>query len=320
MAPNRPRDGGPARPSSRPSFQPSFRPWEILSPREQASPLVLASPHSGRAYPKAFIAASRLDAPTLRRTEDAYMDRLVAGAPGLGVPLLKAHFPRAYVDPNREAFELDPAMFDGPLPAYVNTRSSRVAAGLGTIARVVGSGEDIYSGKLDFAEVRKRIESCHLSYHRALKELLDQTRRRFGACLLIDCHSMPSVGGPLDRDPGLKRVDVVLGDRHGTSAAAVVTDTAARALEDQGLAVTRNTPYAGGFTTRHYGDPGRGVHVLQIEVNRALYLDEVNVAPGPGLPALAEKMNRLIDALKDIGAEVLAPPTATPTSIPWAAQ
>ncbi len=310
MTPNRRQEpapgeiAGPSRPSS--------PPWEILAPGEPASPVVFASPHSGRSYPRPFIAASRLDALTLRRSEDAYMDRVVAGAPDRGVPLLLAHFPRAYVDPNREAFELDPAMFEGPLPAYVNTRSPRIAAGLGTVARVVASGDDIYPGKLDFAEVRERIEACHVPYHRALKGLLDETRRRFGACLLVDCHSMPSVGGPMDRDPGLKRVDMVLGDCHGTSAAAVVTETAERALKGLGLVVVRNTPYAGGFTARHYGNPARGVHVLQIEVNRALYLDEANVAPGPGLPGLAEKMNRLMNALKDIGAEALA--------TPWAAQ
>jgi len=278
------------------------------------APVVIASPHSGRSYARAFIQSARLEPLALRRSEDAHMDDVIAAAPGLGLPLIKAHFPRAYVDANREAFELDPAMFDGPLPAYVNTTSPRVAAGLGTIARVVTNGEEIYGGKLSFGEVKERIEACHVTYHAALKGLIDASRARFGVCLLVDCHSMPSVGGPMDRDPGLARVDVVLGDGHGTACAPLVTDTAERALRETGLVVTRNNPYAGGFTTRHYGNPAAAVHALQIEVNRALYLDEDNMAPGPGLAALAEKFAALMTALAGLDPEALLP------ALPEAAQ
>lgn len=273
------------------------QPYDILAPAEQTAPLVFASPHSGRDYPSGFIAASGLDSLRLRRSEDAFIDEVFAAAPSLGAPLLRATFPRAYVDPNREAYELDPDMFEDQLPNYVNVSSPRVACGLGTIAKLVNSGEEIYMDKLRFEDIRERIETHYIPYHKALRGLLDSTRQRFGHCLLIDCHSMPSVGGPMDRDPGLSRVDMVLGDRNGTSCAPAVTQTAEQTLKDMGFVVRRNDPYSGGFTTRHYGDPKGGVHVLQIEINRAIYMDEEMVERGPGLPALAQKASRLIQAL-----------------------
>lgn len=281
-------------------------PYDVLAPEPQTVPLVFASPHSGRVYPPEFAASSRLDALTLRRSEDAFIDEVFGAAPALGAPLLRAHFPRAYVDPNREPWELDPAMFDGLLPEYCNIGSPRVAAGLGTIARVVTSGEEIYARKLRFEDAKARIDTCYAPYHEELKHLIEETRRRFGVCVVIDCHSMPSVGGPMDADPGLKRVDAVLGDAHGTACAGIVTETAERALKALGLNATRNMPYAGGFTTRHYGRPASGVHVLQIEVNRALYMDERTVARAEGLSKLAQKMARLIEFLVRIEPRVLA--------------
>jgi len=282
------------------------RPCDIRAPVEQTVPVIFSSPHSGRIYPPAFVAQSRLDPVRLRRSEDAFIDEIFAAAPAHGAPLLRARFPRAYVDPNREAFELDPAMFEDSLPDYVNTTSARVAAGLGTIARVVTSGEDIYHGSLRFADAKRRIEACYMPYHEALRGLLEATRRRFGACLLIDCHSMPSVGGPMDRDTGLRRLDMVLGDCHGTACAPAVTDMAERELQAMRFAVTRNDPYAGGFTTRHYGAPADGVHVLQIEINRAHYMDEATVARGDGLPRLVRHITRLIRAMVRIDPKILA--------------
>jgi len=281
--------------------------WILMAPTEQTAPVVFASPHSGRAYPKDFIEESKLDALTLRRSEDAFMEEVFAAAPRFGAPLLCANFPRAYVDPNREAFELDPAMFTGPLPAYVNTASPRIAAGLGTIARVVTSGDEIYRAKLQFEDAKRRIETCYVAYHEALKGLVDETRRRFGSCLLVDCHSMPSVGGPMDQDPGLKRVDAVLGDCHGTSCAPAVTNRAEECLKASDMVVTRNNPYAGGFTTRHYGAPKTGVHGLQIEVNRALYMDEVNVARSPGLADLARRLEPFLHGLTGMDPALLNP-------------
>lgn len=279
--------------------------WALHAPAEQTVPLVFASPHSGTEYPASFIAASRLDPLALRRSEDAFIDDIFAVAAEFGAPLLKATFPRAYVDPNREPFELDPAMFDAPLPAYVNTTSPRVAAGLGTVARVVTSGDEIYRGKLRFDEVRRRIDRLYYPYHEALQRLLDQTRTKFGACLLIDCHSMPSIGGPMDCDPGLKRFDAVLGDRFGTSCSSVATRTAERILRDLGYSVGRNSPYAGGYCTHHYGRPQAQMHALQIEINRGLYMDEQSVTEVPGMADVKSRIRQLIEGLASLNARAL---------------
>lgn len=279
--------------------------WRLCSPADQTAPVVFASPHSGRDYPAEFIAASRLCETKLRRSEDAFVDEVFADAPKYGAPLLCARFPRAYVDANREAFELDPKMFAGPLPDYVNTSSPRIAAGLGTIARIVNEGEDIYHGPLCFEEAERRIDGLYKPYHAALKGLIETTKARFGGCLLVDCHSMPSSAGMNGSKGGRKPSDIVLGDCFGTTCAAEITGLAQRALEEGGLTVTRNKPYAGGFTTRHYGCPRDGVHVLQIEVNRALYMDEKRIERGSGLPALQRRIGRLIENLAWVAPEIL---------------
>jgi len=281
--------------------------YELAAPARQTVAGLFASPHSGTDYKPEFLAASRLDLVTLRRSEDAFVDELFGAAPPRGAPFLKALFPRAFVDPNREPWELDAAMFSGPLPAYVNSRSPRVAAGLGTIARVVANGEEIYAGKLDFDEAARRIERYYRPYHAALQGLIDRTRERFGWCFLIDCHSMPSVGGPMDRDPGMRRVDFVLGDCHGASCGPALVETVETYLVGLGYVVTRNLPYAGGYVTRHYGRPERGVHALQIEVNRALYMDEERIERRPRLSRLAAEMEGLIGAIAALdGAELAA--------------
>ena len=285
-------------------------PWRLLAPAEQTAVVVFASPHSGRDYPPEFIAASRLNVVSLRRSEDAFMDEIFAAAPDFGAPLLCARFPRAYVDANREAFELDPAMFTDPLPDYVNTRSPRIAAGLGTIARVVTDGEDIYHEPLRFEDALGRIEALYRPYHKALQGLLQATQERFGGCLLVDCHSMPSgqLAPELGAGDGNKPADMVLGDCFGTSSAPAVTDIAKAALEASGFTVALNKPYAGGFTTRHYGRPREGIHVLQVEINRALYMDEKLVRRGPGLPALKCRLGPLMRALADIDPAILKAP------------
>jgi N-formylglutamate amidohydrolase len=299
---------GPEKPSPISPRGPRERasPWEILAPDPQRAPLVFASPHSGTAYSAAFLAATSLDLLTIRRSEDSFVDELFAAAPALGAPLLRAHFPRAYVDVNREPFELDPDMFEDELPSYANTQSSRVAAGLGTIARVVSSGQEIYRGKLRFADAAERINGYYRPYHRALQALIDDTKARFGWCALIDCHSMPSVGGPLDPDAGRGRADFVLGDCFGSACGAVITRTVEETLRGMGYAVVRNKPFAGGYTTRHYGRPASGVHTLQIEINRALYMDERRIARSDRFPAVAQEMTRVIAALCRAGAVDLA--------------
>jgi N-formylglutamate amidohydrolase len=260
---------------------------EVAAASGQTLPLVLASPHSGTTYPPDLLAASRLDARALRRSEDSYVDEIFRAMPALGAPLLKACFARAYLDPNREPFELDPAMFEDALPDFVNSHSPRVRVGLGTIARVVASGEEIYARKLRFAEAAQRIERLYRPYHRALGQLVEATRNRFGFYLLLDCHSMPSTTLPSARSGQRGTVDIVLGDCHGTSCDPIVADTAHRILTDKGYAVARNTPYAGGFTTTHYGKPGDGGHCLQIELGRGLYMDERSYERKPFFAQLA---------------------------------
>jgi N-formylglutamate amidohydrolase len=300
VAPDDSSCGEPARGAA--IFKNSF---SLVAPPKQLVPLVFASPHSGQEYPPEFVASSRLHPLLLRRSEDAFIDRIFAAAPACGAPLLRAHFPRVYVDPNREPFELDPQMFDGPLPDYINASSPRVAAGLGTIARVVASGEEVYRRKLSFEEVQRRIETHYFPYHAALQDLLHITRKQFGCYLLIDCHSMPSVGGPMDSDSGSRRLDIVLGDCHGTSCSPIVTQAAERTLKDLGFTVRRNLPYAGGYTTRHYGRPGEGLHALQIEVNRALYMDEQSISSTPGLQSVTRAVTTLIYAFAALDPAVL---------------
>jgi N-formylglutamate amidohydrolase len=280
---------------------------EVVAAGSQTLPLVLASPHSGMTYPPDFLAASRLDPLSLRRSEDSYVDEIFGAAPVLGAPMLKAHFARAYLDPNREPFELDPGMFEDLLPDFVNSHSPRVRVGLGTIARVVASGEEIYARKLRFAEALQRIEELYRPYHRSLIELLEATRSRFGFYLLLDCHSMPSTTLPLSRSGARGRVDIVLGDCHGTSCDPVVSNTAQRFLTDKGYTVVRNSPYAGGFTTTHYGKPGDGGHCLQIEIGRGLYMDERSYERKPFFARLAADMRDLAMALAAIDPAALRP-------------
>jgi len=281
-------------------------PVEFAMPAEQTMAVVFASPHSGTHYPADLVAASRLELMSLRRSEDCFVDEIFAGAPALGAPLLSARFARVYVDPNREPFELDPLMFEDALPSYVNTGSTRVAAGLGTIARLVASGEEIYARKLRFAEAEARLERCYRPYHKALGEAVEATRRRFGRCLLIDCHSMPSIGAPMEQDAGRARVDFVLGDRFASSCARAVVERVERVLHRQGYRVARNDPYSGGFVTQHYGRPAEGLHALQIEINRGLHMDEARLERGPGFAALAERVTALIGELAAIGRTLLA--------------
>jgi N-formylglutamate amidohydrolase len=259
-----------ARMETSPNFagRPAF---EVIALARHELPVVLSSPHSGCCYPDDFLAASRLDRQTIRGSEDTHVDALMLEAVALGAPLLKANFPRAWLDVNREPYELDPKMFAGSLPTYANIRSVRVAGGLGTIARVVSEREEIYASPLAVEAALARIDLVYKPFHRLLRQLVVDTRATFGVALLIDCHSMPSNGrGGHAR----LRPDIVIGDRYGTSCVPELTDLSAQILARRGYSVSRNKPYAGGFITEHYGQPGRGMHALQIEVNRSLYMDE----------------------------------------------
>jgi N-formylglutamate deformylase len=273
---------------------PEAAPVEVLRPARQTVPVVFASPHSGRTYPADFLAAARLDPLNLRRSEDSFVDELFAAAVDHGAPLLSATFPRAFCDANREPWELDPAMFADQLPSWVNTTSARVGAGLGTLARIVASGEAIYRGKLAFSEAERRVQDFWQPFHATLQALIGGTRAMFGVCLLIDCHSMPSHGSGR---PGGKTPDFVLGDAHGTACHPAVTQYVERRLVELGYTVRRNDPYAGGYITRHYGRPREGVHAIQLEIARELYMDESRIERLPRFAAVQQDMAGLIESI-----------------------
>jgi N-formylglutamate amidohydrolase len=250
-----------------------------------ASPLVFACPHSGRLYPEALMAVSRLDATAIRKSEDAYVDGLIESAPRHGASLIAAQLARVYMDVNREPWELDPAMFEDELPVYARSRSARVAAGLGAIARVVREGEEIYTRKLCFAEARARVEAVHTPYHDALAMLVREARETHGVAVLIDWHSMPAAAA--------QGGDIVLGDRFGGACAPAFAAKVELTLRAMGYSVARNSPYAGGFTTEHYGRPAQRVHALQIEVSRALYMDEASIEITAGFARLRHDLETL---------------------------
>src|SRR6195256_4395057 len=279
-------------------------PFEVLEPAELRGAVAFNSPHSGNVYPRAFLASARLDLATLRRSEDCFVDELLAGVVLRGHPLMRAHFPRCFVDVNREPYELDPRMFDGRLPSFANTRSMRVAGGLGTVARVVGDAQEIYDRRLPVDEALRRIKILKKPYHRALRRLVTRVHRDFGTAILVDCHSMPSLAGSRDERP---RADIVLGDRYGTSCVAGVTDVVETTLHDLGYSVSRNKPYAGGFITEHYGNPPAGLHAIQLEINRALYMDERQFEPIPSFGRLAADLEALADRIALIPVEELRP-------------
>jgi N-formylglutamate amidohydrolase len=269
-------------------------PFEVVRPRELTAPLVFNSPHSGRVYPQAFLAASKLDAMTLRRSEDAYVEELFGFVAGMGAPLLFAHFPRAYLDVNREPYELDPALIRDGLPHYANTQSVRVVGGLGTIARIVSESDEIYREPLSLVAALERINRLYTPYHDTLKALLTEAHQAFGLAVLVDCHSMPS--NPI-ADQGGARPDFVLGDRYGTSCSAELTRAAALALKAQGYAVALNKPYAGGYITEHYGRPHAGLHAIQVEINRALYMNEVTFDKSSGFERIRRDLEGMARAV-----------------------
>jgi N-formylglutamate amidohydrolase len=277
--------------------------FETVRPRRLTAPLVFNSAHSGRDYPERFLAMTRLDQLSIRQSEDAWVDDLFGRAPHLGTPLLRAHFPRAYLDVNREPWELDPAMFVEPLSERFNTTSPRVAAGLGTLARVVAENKPIYRERLTLDDARTRIEGIYQPYHRMLQRLLGEAIERFGVAVLIDCHSMPRIARTGDR----AAPDIVLGDRYGTSCAPVLPELAETVFAAAGLRVARNRPYAGGFCTRTYGRPQHGLHALQIEISRHLYMNEATLEKSDGFAATRQIIERLLVALVGMDPGLLAP-------------
>jgi N-formylglutamate deformylase len=274
----------------------TFEIFEILEPVSQTIPFVYSSPHSGRIYPPDFIAQSRLEGAAIRRSEDHYVDELFSAAAELGAPLLLANFPRAYIDVNREPYELDPRMFDGALPAYANINSIRVAGGLGTIPRIVAENMEIYARRVPVEDALRRIDEIYKPYHAALRSLIARTHVKFGFGVLIDCHSMP---GNIRVSGSNVRPDFIIGDRYGTSASADLSRFAMHILDEMGFTAVRNKPYAGGFITEHYGRPSRGLHAIQIEVNRALYVDEMTLQKRPDFNIVADAITAFMRQMAD---------------------
>lgn len=270
--------------------------FEVLEPESLRIPFVYNSPHSGRRYPVSFIEQSRLDGSAIRRSEDHFVDELFAGATEIGAPLLLAHFPRAFLDVNREPYELDPRMFNGNLPPYANINSIRVAGGLGTIPRIVAENMEIYTRRLPVEEALSRIEGIYKPYHACLRKLVARTHAHFGYAVLIDCHSMP--GNIRVAGTGM-RPDIIIGDRYGTSASAELSNAAVQILENMGFAAVRNKPYAGGFITEHYGRPVRGLHALQVEINRSLYIDEMTLQKKPEFAAMTAAVGSFMEQMAD---------------------
>ena len=292
-----------------PDFAPDTA-FDLLRPAEQRVPFLFNSPHSGADYPERFLAQSRLDRRQIRKSEDAFVDRLYDFVVAQGAPLLRARFPRAYVDVNRQWNELDPAMFAGPLAMAANSLSPRVVGGLGLIPRIVGEGVSIYPGRLDPAEAEMRIASCYHPYHAALSGLIDETCARFGFAVLIDCHSMP---GAITHPESGDAPDMIIGDRFGQSASPVLTGSIIALLRARGYAVSLNRPYAGGFITEHYGRPAENVHAVQIEISRRLYMDEARFE-------LHRGYGRLRADLASVMGDLMSLPERHFTTMPLAAE
>lgn len=280
-------------------------PFRLTRPARHRVPFVYNAPHSGTYYPPEMLAQSRLPLPVLRSSEDSFADRMFAAAPDHGAPLLRANYARAFVDTNRSPDEIDPTLFDGQVDIPVNTRSERVQAGLGVIPAVVTGGKRIYGSRLPASEATHRINRIYTPHHDQLRALLRDTYASFGCTVLIDCHSMPS-GATLGRNGPRQFSDIVLGNVHGQSCAPVIAVTAAETLRNLGYRVALNTPYAGGYNTRTYGRPDAGCHALQVEINRALYMDEARFEPTDGFETVARHMEQLIEALHAIPVQDLA--------------
>jgi N-formylglutamate amidohydrolase len=269
-------------------------PFELHLPERFVAPVLIDSPHSGAVYPEAFLRETRLDRLTIRRSEDAHVDALCLPSVARGIALLRAHFPRAYLDANREALELDPTMFVGPLPEGANITSPRVAGGLGTVPRIVSDRDEIYGAPIPIEDGIARIDTLWRPYHHTLGEVLERIRARFGVVVLIDCHSMPTVPRAVIGDP---RAEVILGDRNGISCDPRLTDLVSALFRDAGYRVARNKPYAGGHITERYGRPARGIHALQIEMARSLYMNETTMARTAGFARLQRDLDRIFGEL-----------------------
>lgn len=276
--------------------------FKLFEPDVQTTAVIFASPHSGRNYPWSFLRRSVLDELAIRSSEDAFMDKLISSAPACGAPVLAATMPRAFLDLNRASDEFDPAVIDGVKQVSHNPR---IASGLGVIPRVVSNGRAIYRGKLKLAEAHDRIATYWRPYHDQLADMVRNTHRDFGEAILVDCHSMPHEAVDSVTKTGLARPEVVLGDRFGASADSAIVERIETIFLQAGLRVSRNAPFAGAFTTLHYGRPSRRQHAIQIEIDRSLYMNEMLVRPNGNFDSFRSLMTRVVAEISEIGRKKL---------------
>ncbi len=277
---------------------------QLHEPKSQISPVIFTSPHSGRNYLKSFLNDSQLDKHSIRLSEDAFVDEIFSSAPSFGACLLKALSPRAYVDLNRAAWELDPTMFNEDLPPHIITKSPYIAAGLGTVPKIVASGKEISNRKFSFAEIEKRILMHYFPYHQTLDNLIKEKKKYFNSILIVDCHSMPSDKSNT-RKTSDALPDIVLGDNNGFACGSETLGLISDLFLKNNFTIAKNKPYAGGFTTQNYGQPSKGVHVIQIEINRSLYMNETRIIKNENFSALVERINRIIAELTKLVPQVL---------------
>lgn len=276
----------------------TISPLRLILPHERSTSVIFASPHSGRNYPGSFLSRSVLDKQAIRSSEDAFVDVLFSAAPRFGAPLLTATAPRAYVDLNRSPDELDPALIERVRAKAANPR---VASGLGVIPRVVSNGRSIYDGKLSRAEADSRLRNVWHPYHAKLHDLLAESHEMFRQAILVDCHSMPHEAIESIGASGAKRPDVVLGDRFGAAADTEIVDRIEAAFTSAGLNVARNTPFAGAYMAQYYGRPMRGQHVVQVEIDRSLYMNEQTIEPSADFDVFKSVITEIIAVITMIG-------------------
>jgi len=270
-----------------------------------ACPLVVDSPHSGRAYPEDFGQAAPMS--LLRRAEDAFVDELFEGAPLYGAGFLKALFPRSYIDPNRHEGEIDEGMLADLWPHHIEV-SERAEMGLGLIRRLIKGNVPVYDRLLSVAEVEARIAGFHRPYHDELEAMLGEMHRRFGAVWHVNAHSMKAAGRKRGRS--VPRDDFVLGDLDGVSCDPDFTDFVAETLRGFGYSVRLNHPFKGAELVKRFGRPKESRHSLQIEVNRGLYMDEDRIEKTDGFDALKREINRMLAAIAGFVGEQIRLPEA----------
>lgn len=272
--------------------------FDLFMPSHRSTSVVFASPHSGRDYGWTFLHRSVLDERTIRSSEDAFVDRLFEAAPEHGAPLIAARAPRAFIDLNRGPEDLDPALVRGVKRAGHNPR---VNAGLGVIPRVVAGGRAIYRGKLTLAEAQARLQEHWHPYHARVKALIAESSALFGEAILVDCHSMPHEAVESFCRTGTVKPEIVVGDRFGASAGAEVVERIECAFRNAGFKVGRNTPFAGAYMAQAYGRPVRGHHVVQIEIDRSLYMDEAKIEPNGRFDEIRDILGKITAEIAAIG-------------------